>query len=326
MAFAATARTPQEQADVLRRVPDVDVWGTTLEDILTGSHQAKGQFLQQLHQVMPQQHLAPLKSPEELAHIKAMTATEKAREKMYLSKPGEAERRAALAEAKAAEAISKNLDNARANEHRILATEARTKAQSEIAAARQDLGLAKLAELQKEFESKLKAGAFKKGGVTINVGDRVKIANSLRDAGQDVVNRVDAKVKGAEKVLLDYGHLAKMSDKDFDKEYPGIPKINGGVRPELPTRTDEDYLEGPWADKLKAAKQQQEKWDDEYRHEQKRRDEALDRRRSALTAQELLANPEFNQMKTEAKSFTDQAIDYLQSKIPAPTPAPKGKK
>jgi hypothetical protein len=314
LAMAAQARTPEQQAEVLRAVPDVDIWGTTLEDILTGSHQAKAEYLKQLHGVMPATRMG--KTPEEIAHIVAQTETEGAKKKWYEAKPDNEASRIRIAENRAADAIERALATERTNEHRVVATEARTKSQENIAALKNNTALAKLSEMLYEFDKKLAAGAYKKGGVTINVGDRVKIANSLRDASEDAKKHIEKTKEDYKSTVKNYGGLARLSQQEFDNQYP-----DPGPKPELPTNADDLAL---MSDKDKQEIRAQQR---DWAAVKKERRDALQHRSDAIAAQESLNDPELKELEKKADELAANPIAWLQSKLggSAPKPQPKAK-
>lgn len=324
LAMATMARTPQEQADVLRQVKDVDVWGTTLEDILTGSHQAKGQFLRQLHEVMPQQHSAPLKSVQELKHIEAQTATERSKAKWYNSKPEDMAANTDLKRQLAAERMSHDLEAEHAAEHRISATRERNQTQERLGLLKNDATLAALANRTEELKQKIASGFFKKSaGVQIHIGDKVKVANSLREAGEDAFKHIETAEKDAAKVDLNDGHYGRMSAEDFNNTYPGKP---ADPRPTLPTKPtpdpkdirDWDDVMEEWRKESKDAREQQDRWDAKAEKMAAARQAAFDKRESALTAKAVLADPELKKKKGEAKSLWDQGAAAVQSLLPKP--------
>lgn len=334
LAAAAMARTPQEQADILRRVPDVDVWGTTLEDILTGSHQAKGQFLRQLHEVMPQQHLAPLKSPQELALISAQTAKEKALEKMYSSKPGESDRRLTVAEKRAADAMDHAMRQERAAEHRIAATEAATTARERIAARANDTRLGKLAlDLQKLKDMEGNVGAFKKHGlVNVNIGsDAGKMAKLIEDAVNNRKKEIHDELEKPKQIVRDHKRFLQMDTSTFDSEFPGKAP---GQRPAdyVPSDDAGDYSADTLEKHMKSVKDEQDKWDKEDKEAKKARRDALNTLSTVKAAAQEVDDPATQAQLTYADQLAVDAGETLKNigkKIKEVTTpkaaAPKGK-
>lgn len=334
LAAAAMARTPQEQADILRRVPDVDVWGTTLEDILTGSHQAKGQFLRQLHDVMPQQHLAPLKSPQELALIAAQTAKEKALEKMYSAKPGESDRRLTVAEKRAADAMDHAMAQERATEHRIAATEAATTARERIAARANDTRLGKLAlDLQKLKDMEGNVGAFKKHGlVNVNIGsDAGKMAKLIEDAVNNRKKEIHDELEKPKQIVRDHKRFLQMDTSTFDSEFPGKAP---GQRPAdyVPSDDAGDYSADTLEKHMKSVKDEQDKWDKEDKEAKKARRDALNTLSTVKAAAQEVDDPATQAQLTYADQLAVDAGETLKNigkKIKEVTTpkaaAPKGK-
>jgi len=219
LAMAAQARTREQQADVLRRVPDVDVWGTTLGDIFTGSHQAKGQFLKQLHEVMPGVHEA--KTPEELAHLTAQTGLANAQRDYYAgAKTQESagrinDRLNMMAERirhnKAGESLSgdrNTIGGMRANTdaNRAAADETYKKALAKIGGDKVDANISQFADKMKFLKDKwrdIKNNPRLAGGVHVSVINKegLQAAKDFGELAHDYIHQHEGQVLAAKSAL-----------------------------------------------------------------------------------------------------------------------------
>jgi hypothetical protein len=316
LAAAAAARTPQEQADVMRRSGDVEVWGTTLGDLLTGSNQARAQFAQQLARTMPRA-LHP-KTPEELAHINAQTDQSKAMADYYrTTKKDDLERddkRAdKLADSRVADALAKQ----GAATGRIEVQRTKARADSIVKAAKAQLDMDKLGEAKRQFDEKKKQGYFKhRAGVTVNVNAQgLQAAKALGDEADNVLRKHrDLKSQLLEKAaaigIVDVASIpkptlkaARLSEKDKMMMDDSVLKqmVDDDARAE---REYDDRV----AKALHAAESKA----------------ALQSAAEELAADEADPNSDVSQ----AKALRQEAIDRIRASAPptAPAkPAPKGK-
>ena len=219
LAMAAQARTREQQADVLRRVPDVDVWGTTLGDIFTGSHQAKGQFLKQLHEVMPGVHEA--KTPEELAHLTAQTGLANAQRDYYAGAKTQDvasrinDRLNTMAERirrnKAGEGLSgdrNTIGGMRANTdaNRAAADETYKKALAKIGGDKVDANISQFADKMKFLKDKwrdIKNNPRLAGGVHVSVINKegLQAAKDFGELAHDYLHQHEGQVLAAKSAL-----------------------------------------------------------------------------------------------------------------------------
>ncbi len=178
LALAAGADTPAKRAAALRAASKVEgIYGTTLADLLTGSHGAKKEFLDQVHTLLPREFAgAHNRSPEQTlldvaqadkarAEIKRINADTTYRGSQRDFDKTKLEQQLGDLTAKHDEARAK-LDIERAKgDYRKTQDEIK----NDLARRKVDLEDSKLVENIRQFNKKLAAGAFKHPGQTINV-------------------------------------------------------------------------------------------------------------------------------------------------------------
>lgn len=333
LALASQARTPEQQAEILRRTADVDVWGATLGDILLGSPKARAQYLDQIHKVMPKAG----KSEEELAVDRARAQQLLAQARYYGAKPEleseKARNQAEINRQRLAEAIEKNLTQARNAEHKLAETTAHHEAQTELAKMKQNLNVANFLRAADEFERKLKAGAFKHGGVNVFMGnDRAALAQ-LAGIAENMKRTIDS---NDDQLRKDEGEAADVlvAQDDFDKRYPGVPQWDKPIKPTKPTGgVDEEGNPIPASKReleqynkdLEAYDRNIARWDNAALREKEIRDQALQRRYKGLRAKSMLADEEKKKAQSKAEGILQFATDALTGMISPQTKA-KAKK
>ena len=307
LAAAPMAKSVGQQRELLKAVGDLPVYGTTLQDLLTGSTEARGQFAKELHALLPGAKQGKTEEETDLAraqarHQNAMAGyyeTQKGIEDENRRKAQQdtvAQRREAAkmrSDQKTNELIEKNrhsLATETTNELKRVDTVAKNKARESIDKLRVDLDLNKHAEKIREFNKMDAEGHFRyRPGMSINVINQRESA--LKDLGanaQKILDRIEKEEDDARKASRDNAWAAKLPPEDFAQRY-----TNGNPDPK-PASGGSVLTEAVDAAKIKA-------WNDKDKRNKEEYAAAIKAAATGQAADAYIDNPERLKDKQDAK-------------------------